>query len=32
MPASDFDFLPGRWNVVNHRLVDGEWETSGRCS
>jgi hypothetical protein len=27
MPASDFDFLPGHWDVVNHRLVDGEWQT-----
>jgi hypothetical protein len=27
MGVTDFDFLPGRWNVVNHRLVDGEWVT-----
>ena len=27
MPATDFDFLPGRWEVTNHKLVGGEWRT-----
>jgi hypothetical protein len=27
MGAHDFDFLPGRWSVVNHRLRDGGWQT-----
>ncbi len=27
MPATDFDFLPGRWHVTNHRLRGDRWET-----
>ncbi|WP_246149502.1 hypothetical protein [Nonomuraea turkmeniaca] len=23
---NDFDFFAGRWNVVNRRLVDGQWD------
>jgi hypothetical protein len=26
MGATDFDFLPGRWNVRNRRLVGDRWE------
>jgi hypothetical protein len=26
MPATDFDFLPGRWEVRNRRLVGDRWE------
>ena len=27
MGATDFDFLPGRWHVRNHRLRNGTWES-----
>jgi hypothetical protein len=32
VPATDFDFLPGRWAVTNHKLVDGEWRTFAAVS
>src|SRR5918999_3954249 len=38
MPVTDFDFLPGRWQVANRRLVNTldpdctEWEEFGATS